>query len=113
MDHGAKKMKPQNIYSHLPSALEQELVEKIACSAGVKIERIVSFGQATPEGEWLQQESNEWVILLSGLAGIRFDGGAKALPLKPGDYLNIPGGTRHRVEWTNSHQPSVWLAVHY
>ena len=106
-------MKSQNIFEGLPLELPKELIETIETSPAVKIERIVSFGQSTPEGEWLEQESTEWVILLSGNAGIRFDGSAEAVSLKPGDYLCIPHCTRHRVDWTDARQSSVWLAVHY
>jgi cupin 2 domain-containing protein len=33
--------------------------------------------------------------------------------MKPGDYLDIPAHRRHRVEWTDPAQPTVWLAIHY
>ena len=106
-------MKPQNIYAGLPSSLNKEVFETLASSPDVTIERIVSFGQSTPEGEWLKQERTEWVILLNGSAGILFDGNEEEILLKPGDYLCIPPHTRHRVTRTDADKPSVWLAVHY
>jgi cupin 2 domain-containing protein len=36
---------------------------------GVRIERIVSTGQSTPEDQTYKQESDEWVLLLTGAAG--------------------------------------------
>ena len=33
--------------------------------------------------------------------------------LKSGDYLSIPAGTHHRVEWTDPNVKTVWLALHY
>ena len=27
--------------------------------------------------------------------------------------VNIPAHRRHRVEWTDPHEPTIWLAVHY
>jgi cupin 2 domain-containing protein len=27
--------------------------------------------------------------------------------------VHIPAHKRHRVEWTDSCQPTVWLALHY
>jgi cupin 2 domain-containing protein len=30
-----------------------------------------------------------------------------------GDYVFIPARKRHRVEWTEPQQPTVWLAVHF
>ncbi len=75
--------------------------------------RIVSTGQATPEGEWLDQDDNEWVLVLSGSAVISFAGDADPKPLRPGDHLHIPAHVRHRVEQTDLKQPTVWLALHY
>ena len=51
-------------------------------------------------------------MLLTGGAGLRFDGETKVRELKPGDYLHIPAHVRHRVEWTHPSEPTVWLAVH-
>ncbi|NTV46153.1 MAG: hypothetical protein HGB11_06455, partial [Chlorobiales bacterium] len=41
----------------------------------MRLERIVSEGHATPGGEWFDQEWDEWVILLSGSATLRFNTG--------------------------------------
>lgn len=75
------------------------------------IERIVSTGQATPPGDWLEQDRDEWVVLLEGEAEIGYDDGSR-VRLGAGDHIVIPGGTRHRVEWTRAHPPCIWLAVH-
>jgi cupin 2 domain-containing protein len=32
--------------------------------------------------------------------------------LRPGDYVEIPPHVRHRVAWTESDAPTIWLAVH-
>ena len=59
-------MKTLNIYQHkkLSLATKDEFSEKLIESAGVKIERIISTGQVTPEGKWFDQEKDEWVLLL-------------------------------------------------
>jgi cupin 2 domain-containing protein len=31
----------------------------------------------------------------------------------PGAYVHIPAHRKHRVEWTDPNQPTIWLAVHY
>jgi len=92
-------------------ALKEELVELIVGGNGVSIECIVSTGQGTPAGEWLDQPRDEWVVLLEGEAELAYDDGSR-LRLGPGDYVLIPAGERHRVEWTRSDPPCVWLAVH-
>ena len=91
----------------------QERFETLLARPGLRIERIVSTGQASPEGFWYDQPEDEWVLLLSGAAGLRFADAAEVRSLKPGDWLHIPAHTRHRVEWTAATQPSVWLAVHF
>lgn len=78
----------------------------------MRIERIVSTGQATPPGEWLDQADDEWVALLAGRAGLRVEGEAETRVLAPGDWVLLRARQRHRVEWTDAVEPTVWLAVH-
>ncbi|WP_036255260.1 hypothetical protein [Methylocapsa acidiphila] len=79
----------------------------------VKIERIVSNGQASPVGFWFDQDWAEWVVLLSGSAGLRFEGEPEVRILRPGDHILIRAHRKHRVEWTDPTCASVWLAVHF
>ena len=79
---------------------------------GVRIARIVSHAHASPPGYWYDQDDAEWVMVVSGAAGLLIDGEAEERRLGPGDYLLIPAHVRHRVEWTAPDQPTVWLAVH-
>ena len=73
----------------LPSLLPQEeLFEALLPDWGVRIERIVSTGQATPEGGWYDQDRDEWVALLRGWAVLSFEDGRR-LRLCAGDYLLI------------------------
>lgn len=102
----------KNIFGDIPATLQTELFQTLALAESIKIERIVSDGQATPLGEWYDQTWDEWVILLSGSASLRFEGEIEELKLLPGDYLMIPNGRRHRVELTAPDQKSIWLAVH-
>lgn len=86
-----------------------ERFEGLLNRPGVRIERIVSSGQSTPPGEWLEQAWDEWVLLVAGRAGLTLEGDPP-LTLEPGDHLLIPAHRRHRVDWTDT--PAVWLAVH-
>ncbi len=106
-------MKSRNLFAGLPDAAHGEIFEKLAEGSVFELERIVSFGQATPAGEWLEQDRHEWVVLLSGGAGLKFEGAGELLSLAPGDYVQIPANTRHRVEWTAPNVDTVWLALHY
>jgi cupin 2 domain-containing protein len=102
---------PANIFADLPSRLADELVQSILTAANLRIERIVSHGHASPAGNWFDQAQHEWVLVLKGAARLRFEDGV--VEMKPGDFVNIPAHKKHRVEWTKSDEPTVWLAVHY
>ena len=101
-----------NLFSNIPDKLPEELLETLLESKGVRVERIVSRGHATSDGEWYDQSWDEWVVLLSGSAVLSFSGREDIL-LKPGDYLLLPAGLKHRVSWTEPDVGSVWLAIHF
>jgi cupin 2 domain-containing protein len=105
-------MKKDNIFLRIPAAMPDEIFETIAENAHVKIERIISDGHTTPEDSWYDQDHDEWVILLKGIAEVTFENEPQPLILKPGDYVLIPAFSRHRVIRTDEKQPTVWLAVH-
>jgi cupin 2 domain-containing protein len=102
-----------NMFDHLSRAAVDEQVTELVAADGIRIERIVSTGHASPPDFWYDQPWTEWVLVLSGSAGILFEGEPAPRPLKAGDYVLIPAGRHHRVEWTDASQPTVWLAVHY
>jgi cupin 2 domain-containing protein len=102
-----------NLFTGIPETIPQEIIEILLKTPAFHLERIVSAGQATPPGQWYDQETHEWVLLLSGAAGLLFEGDAEVRELRPGDYLLIPAHCRHRVEWTDPRQNTVWLALHY
>jgi cupin 2 domain-containing protein len=52
-------------------------------------------------------------VLLQGSAALEFAGQPAPVELAAGDYLLIPAHARHRVAWTDAHQPTIWLALHY
>jgi cupin 2 domain-containing protein len=102
-----------NLLSKVPSSAESEVFEPLIEARGLRLERIVSGGQATPAGEWLVQDRDEWVVLLAGGARLLIEGEPSPRELLPDDWINIPAGVRHRVEWTSEELPTVWLALHY
>lgn len=58
-----------------PSLEEPELFDTLATGAGsIRVERIVSNGQVTPEGEWYDQDLDEWVVVLEGEARLHYHG---------------------------------------
>jgi cupin 2 domain-containing protein len=101
-----------NLFAEIPVHLPEELIQTILNRPGLRIERIVSLGHASPEDFWYDQEASEWVMLLKGAARLRFEG-EEPIELRPGSSLNIPAHRRHRVEWTDPTGPTIWLAIHY
>ncbi|PYC20542.1 cupin domain-containing protein [Pseudomonas mosselii] len=106
---------PDNLFTALPPLAPDadEQFTDLLRRAGLRIERIVSSGQASPPGFWYDQAEGEWVVVLSGSAGLRLEHEAHTRVLRPGDYLDIPPRCRHRVEWTEAGVATVWLAVFY
>ncbi len=102
-----------NLFDSPPSGGESEELTALVTAGASRLVRIVSTGQATPEGEWVDQVDNEWVVVLRGRAGLRIAGEDAVRVLSAGDYLDIPAHVRHRVEWTDADEPTVWLALHY
>jgi len=101
-----------NLLRELPDAGSGEVVERLVEGGAVRIARIVSHGEASPEGFWYDQNDAEFVLLVSGAACLRFADG-ETLRLGPGDWVDIAPHRRHRVEWTDPAAPTVWLAVFY
>ena len=75
----------------------ETLLEVPSGLANLRLERIVSHGQATPAGDWLEQEQAEWVLLLQGRAGLRFqdEGEGDVHSLIPGDCVLISPRRRY------------------
>ncbi len=106
-------LKIQNLFSRFPESISKEIFETLLKTESFKLERIISTGQSTTAKKWLNQDTNEWVILLKGSAGLLFKEENKILTMKPGDYIHIPAHKLHRVEWTDKNEPTIWLALHY
>jgi cupin 2 domain-containing protein len=101
-----------NLFAGIPPEMPEEVFQEILRTENLRIERIVSRGQASPPGFWYDQATDEWVLLVSGSATLLFDGVGE-IDLKPGDHLFIPRHVRHRVDRTDPERETVWLAVHY
>lgn len=104
--------KSENLLQGLPDARQGEVFAALVDTAGVLIERIVSHGQASPPDFWYEQARAEWVLVVQGAARLQWDDGS-LVALRAGDHLLIPAHRRHRVDWTDPAQPTVWVAVHF
>ena len=106
MSHG-------NLLADVPSAMAEEDPRTLLAMPDLRIERIVSTGQASPPGFWYDQDWAEWVLVVAGQAGLLIEGEAAPRVLEPGSYVHLPAHCRHRLEWTAAETPTVWLAVHH
>jgi len=104
---------PGNLFTDLPTSLPEELVDVLAETESIRIERIVSTGQSSPADFWYDQDEHEFVVVLKGEAKLLFDDCEKPIHMKPGDFVNIQAHRKHRVESTSPNEPTVWLAVFY
>ena len=105
-------MIPENIFAPVAASSPEEHVEVLWSSENLRIEKIVSRGHATPPNQWYDQDADEWVLLLAGSARLQIEGYADLIALRPGDFLLLPAHQRHRVDWTDPNQATIWLAVH-
>lgn len=100
-------MPADNLYDLPALPIEEELISILAEDKAVRIERIVSTGQTSG---WYDQEEWEFVTLLQGRAELTWaDGSTTAL--SAGDTLTIPPNRRHRVSYTSTQRPCIWLCV--
>jgi cupin 2 domain-containing protein len=102
---------PNNLFADIPPHLTDELFTNLLDAGHVRIERIVSNGDSSPEGFWYDQRQHEWVVVLKGAARLQFED--QVMELRPGHFVNIPAHRKHRVEWTTPEEQTIWLAVHY
>jgi cupin 2 domain-containing protein len=107
------KISSKNIFKDIPVNMTEELVEIISETDNIRIERIVSRTHSSPNDFWYDQEKNEYVIILKGKAGLAFEDRDDVIVIGPGDYLDIPAHVRHRVEWTDTEEDTIWLAIYY
>lgn len=98
-----------NLFADLPEPGAEEHFETLFASQTVRVERIVSDGQASPPDFWFDQADDEWVMVVRGEAVIEFADGSRQR-MCAGDWLVLPAGRRHRVAETTAR--TLWLAVH-
>jgi cupin 2 domain-containing protein len=102
-----------NLFEGAQGDADRETVTSLVDSQNLKIERIVSLGQKSPTGYWYDQPWAEWVMVLDGSAGLRFEGEGEVRVMSAGDCVLIPARAKHRIEWTAKDNPTIWLAVHF
>lgn len=98
--------------SNIDMNMPEELTEILAEGKNVRIERIVSTGQSSPENFWYDQKQAEWVLLLAGEAELEFECG-HIFQMSSGHSILIHPHSKHRVKSTSQTHPTIWLAVFF
>ncbi|OIO68119.1 MAG: phosphoribosylaminoimidazole carboxylase [Zetaproteobacteria bacterium CG12_big_fil_rev_8_21_14_0_65_55_1124] len=106
-------MEISNVFDAIPANLPEEITQTLLDADGIRIERIVSTGQASPLGFWYDQPEHEWVLLLAGSAGLEIAGEDGIRSFMAGDFLLLPAHQKHRVAWTDAETDTVWLAIFF
>ena len=104
-------MEKYNIFEQIIVDKNEEKFFEIFKNETIKIEKIVSNGQTSPENFWYEQEKSEFVLLLEGFAILEFEN--REVELKKGDCINIKAKQKHRVKFTSLNEPTIWFAVFY
>lgn len=104
-------MEKYNIFDEIPVDKSEERFFEIFKNEIIKIEKIVSNGQKSPQNFWYEQEKNEFVLVLEGFAIVEFED--FEVELKKGDCLNIKAYQKHRVKFTSLDETTIWFAVFY
>lgn len=104
-------MEKYNIFDKIIVDKEEENFFEIFKNETIKIEKIVSNGQKSPENFWYEQEKSEFILLLEGFAILEFEN--REVELKKGDCINIKAKQKHRVKFTSLDEPTIWFAVFY
>ena len=104
-------MEKYNIFDKIIVDKEEENFFEIFKNETIKIEKIVSNGQISPENFWYEQEKSEFILRLEGFAILEFEN--REVELKKGDCINIKAKQKHRVKFTSLDEPTIWFAVFY
>lgn len=102
----------KNIFQNIPLNIPEEIFETIIESSSIKVEKIISRGQKSPDNFWYDQDKNEWIIIIKGEARLQLENN-QIIDLVEGDYLNILAHQKHHVVWTKPDNETIWLAVYY
>lgn len=101
-----------NLFAALPKPGTDEHFDVLLNHPAARIERILSFGHASPPGMWYDVPGDEWVMLAAGSAELVLaldDGIEEHVGLLAGSWIFLPAHCRHRV--VSASADAIWLAI--
>ena len=102
----------KNVFKDYNPLSKEEIFETLFKNDEILIERIVSYGNISPDDQWYDQEKDEWVVLLDGNAKLEFQD-HKIVELTKGEFIHIPAHYKHKVIYTSIEPICIWLAFHF
>ena len=82
-------MEKQNIFEQIIVDKNEEKFFEIFKNETIKIEKIVSNGQISPENFWYEQEKSEFVLLLEGFAILEFENSGEVTKIQTHFCLSL------------------------
>ena len=95
-----------NIYNYQQPSDGEEAIETLLQKENITINRIVS--NRVIDGQWYDQDEDEWLVLMEGEALLVFED--EEVALCKGETFYIPRHRRHYVKRTS--EDALWLTVH-
>ena len=84
-----------------------EVITTLLENEKIRIEKISSFGNSSPDGFWYCQDEDEWVMLTNGKAQIEFED--EFVDLCKDEHMLIPAYKKHRVSFVSD--DAEWICV--
>ena len=95
-----------NIYNYTQPKVGEEKIQTLFEQDNITINHIASH--ALENGEWYDQDEDEWLVLIKGEALLSFE--EKDVNLIQGDTYFIKQHQKHCVKKTSA--DALWLTVH-
>ena len=95
-----------NIYNYQQPINGEETIETLLSKSNITINHIISNN--IQNGQWYDQDEDEWLVLITGEAVLNF--GDEEVTLHKGDTFFIQRHRRHYVKKTS--EDALWLTVH-
>jgi cupin 2 domain-containing protein len=89
------------------------VIETLAETRSIKIDRITARGQVSPPGDFAPEPSNEFILLLKGQLILEYEGDDHKVTLEPGDFAHKGTDQRTRADYTSEEEETVWVKISY
>ena len=100
-----------NLLNTAIPAAGEEVEHTLHQGSNWRLVLIASNQSRCPDGVWMNQSEQEWVMVLRGSARLQLTNPERVVDLSAGDHLFLPAHCRHRVERTDPDPGTLWVAL--